>query len=96
MSSQVDLFLASSAENKVAGFAILKFLNALLFLPIAAFFLPANWQLLADILRPYWPLKVFWLAAAGKSYWPFLVAGLLVNLTMLTLLLKRFQKVVHR
>ena len=93
---QVALFLAAFAENKVAGFAMFKFLNSLLFIPIVAFFLPGNWQLLAGFLSPFWPLKVFWLAAQGQSYWPFLLAGLLVNLITLMLLLQRFQKVVHR
>ncbi|TMC87353.1 MAG: hypothetical protein E6J22_17545 [Chloroflexi bacterium] len=93
---QVALFLAAFAENKVAGFALFKFLNSLLFIPIVAFFLPGNWQLLAGFLSPFWPLKVFWLAAQGQSYWLFLLAGLLVNLITLMLLLQRFQKVVHR
>ena len=87
---------AAFAENKVAGFAMFKFLNSLLFIPIVAFFLPGNWQLLAGFLSPFCPLKVFWLAAQGQSYWPFLLAGLLVNLITLMLLLQRFQKVVHR
>lgn len=93
---QVALFLASFAENKVAGFAMFKFLNSLLFIPIVAFFLPGNWQLLAGFLSPFWSLKVFWLAAQGQSYWPYLLAGLFVNLITLMLLLQRFQKVVHR
>jgi fluoroquinolone transport system permease protein len=65
-------------------------------LPIVAFFLPGNWQLLAGILPPFWPLKVFWLAAQGQSYWPFLLASVLINLIALMLLLQCFQKVVHR
>lgn len=92
----VALFLASCAPNKVAGFALLKLLNAINMLPVAAFFIDSRWQLLAGIVPAYWPLKVFWLAAAGQGYGPYLVTGLAVNLLALALLLRRFQTVVHR
>lgn len=90
------LFLASFAENKVAGFALAKLLNAVGMVPVAAFFVKSDWQLLAGIVPAYWPLKVFWLAAEGTRYWAYFVAGLVINLVALALLLKRFKMVIHR
>jgi fluoroquinolone transport system permease protein len=96
ISPMMALFLAAFAANKVAGFAMLKLLNAVLILPVAAFFLPANVQWLVGIIPPFWPLKAFWLLVASQSDAFVLVIGLLVNLVALLLLLKRFTVVVHR
>jgi fluoroquinolone transport system permease protein len=92
----VALFLVGFAENKVAGFAMLKLLNGLLMLPIAAFFVEEPWQAFAGIIPAYWALKVFWLAAAGQSYGWFFAIGLAVNLAFLALLLRRFAAFVRR
>ena len=93
---QVALFLAAFSRNKVAGFAMLKLLNAILMLPIVAFFIPSNWQLLVGIIPAYWPLKAFWSAAGEHDYWLYLLVALLVNGVALVVLLKRFTVVVHR
>jgi fluoroquinolone transport system permease protein len=92
----VALFLVGFAENKVAGFAMLKLLNGLLMLPIAAFFVEEPWQVFAGVIPAYWALKVFWLAAAGQSYGWFFAIGLAVNLAFLALLLRRFAAFVRR
>jgi fluoroquinolone transport system permease protein len=92
----VALFLAGFAENKVAGFAILKLLNGVLMLPIAAFFVEERLQAVAGIIPAYWPLKVFWLAAAGHGYGWYLAAGFAANLALLALLLRRFAIFVRR
>lgn len=94
--SLMALFLAGFAANKVAGFALLKLLNAVLLLPIAAFFVESRWTLLAGIVPPYWPLKVFILTTKGQPYAVYLVVGLAINLLALALLLRRFKIVIHR
>jgi fluoroquinolone transport system permease protein len=90
------LFLAALAENKVAGFAMLKMLNGITVLPIVAYFIPSNWQWLAGIIPTFWPLKIFWSAVAGEAYWLYLLIGLIVNMTALLLLLRRWNTVMHR
>ena len=90
------LVLAAFAPNKVAGFALVKLLNAASMLPIAAFFIGTNWQLIAGVFPSYWPLKVFWLAAQGQPYGGYLALGLAVNLLALWLVWQRFKMVVHR
>jgi fluoroquinolone transport system permease protein len=89
---QIALVLALFAANKVAGFALLKVLNAVMMLPVAAYFAPLPWQWLAGLLPPYWPLKVFWLAAAGENYWLYWTIGLVVNLAAVALLLHWFAR----
>ena len=90
------LFLASFADNKVTGFAMMKMMNAVQVLPLVAYFLPMPAQLLAGVLPTYWPMKMVWLAAAGEPYWPYLVAGLFVNVVAVGWLMARFERVVHR
>jgi fluoroquinolone transport system permease protein len=90
------LFLASFAENKVAGLALTKMLGGVNMLPVVAYFLPPTWQPLAGIIPTYWPLKTFWLAATEETpLWPTLLLGLLINLLALALLLRRFDQIVH-
>jgi fluoroquinolone transport system permease protein len=90
------LALVAFAENKVAGFAVLKLVNGISMLPVAAYFMPAPWQLLAGIVPAFWPLKVFWLAAAGEIYWLYVLVGLAVNSAVILLLLRRFQWMVQQ
>lgn len=92
----VALFLASFAANKVVGLALLKLASAVMLLPAAAFFLPERWQFLAGVVPAFWPMKAFWLAAAGRSYWLYVVIGMLVHAVALVLLMRRFNIVVHR
>ncbi len=90
------LFLAAFAENKVAGLAMVKILNGLAALPIAAYFIEPPWQWLAGLVPMYWPLKIFWLADQGAAYGSYVLPGLLVNLAVAAMLLKRFKTVLHR
>lgn len=89
------LFLASFAENKVAGLALLKGVSTLLMLPMAAYFVPSNWQLLAGLIPTYWPLKLFWLVRGGGSYGGYFLVGLAFHLLLLIAFLRRFDRVVH-
>jgi fluoroquinolone transport system permease protein len=90
------LFLAAFAENKVAGLALVKFLNGLAVIPIGAYFIEPPWQWLSGVMPMYWPLKVFWLAVEGSAYGGYFAVGLGVNLLVLGLLLKRFNTILHR
>ncbi len=91
------LLLATFAANKVGGFALMKTLGSVFFIPAAAYFIPSGWQLLAGVVPTYWPLKAFWLAAEGsQTWWLYLVAGFAVNLAMLAVLLRRFNRNIYR
>ena len=69
------LVLATAAPNKVAGFAVMKVLNAVNLLPVASFFLPLPVQFVAGVLPPYWPMRALWSAVAGEEYGVYLAIG---------------------
>lgn len=92
----IALFLASFASNKVVGFALMKSMGGILVIPLAAYLFGDPWQLFFGILPTYWPIKVFWLAHEGAPYWHYFLIGVLYNLMLLWLLLKRFNRVMYR
>jgi fluoroquinolone transport system permease protein len=69
------LVLGAAAPNKVAGLALVKVLNGINLMPIAAFFVPLPLQLLAGVLPTYWPMRALWSAAEGDRYAVYLVCG---------------------
>jgi fluoroquinolone transport system permease protein len=90
------MFLAVFAENKITGLALTKVLNTIGMIPVLAYFVRSDWQLLAGIVPAYWPMKMVWLAVAGEPYAWYAAVGLVVNLAFLWLLLRRFNTVLHR
>ena len=91
------LFLPSFANNKVQGFALMKGAGILSYPPIIAYFLPLVWQWVMGIVPTYWPIKVFWMLAAGEKGWiPYFMVGVIYQAGMLTALLQRFKVVVGR
>jgi hypothetical protein len=89
------LVLVITAPNKVAGLAVVKVLNALNLLPIAAFFVPTPWQYAAGVLPPYWPMRALWSAAAGEPYAHFLGVGTVVGVTAVVLAAIVLEKRLH-
>ena len=89
------LFLAAFAENKVTGFALVKIVNTLAMVPIAAWFLRPPWQLAAGLVPTYWPMKMTWQAAAGGSWAVYALPGLAAYGLAIALLLRRFGRRVH-
>lgn len=90
------LYLVAFADNKVTGFAMMKLMNAVQILPLVAYFVPMPAQLLFGAIPSYWPMKIVWQAADGLPYAPYLVAGLAVNAASVGLLMRRFDRIVHR
>jgi fluoroquinolone transport system permease protein len=79
------LVLAVSAPNKVAGFAVVKVLNAMNLLPVVAYFVPPPGQFVAGIFPTYWPMRALWSAAVGEAYGAYLVLGAAVSVLALCL-----------
>jgi fluoroquinolone transport system permease protein len=86
------LVLAVAAPNKVAGFAVVKVLNALNLLPIVAYFVPRPVQFVAGIFPTYWPMRALWSAAVGEPYGLYLVFGSLVSVLALLLAARLFDR----
>jgi hypothetical protein len=86
------LILASAAPNKVAGFAVVKVLNGVNLVPIAAFFLPVPLQYIAGVVPTYWPMRALWSAAAGESYLVYLTIGAITAAIALGLAARVFER----
>ncbi len=90
------LVLAAFAENKVTGLAMIKILNSVNIIPIAAYFIDEPLQLLAGFLPIYWTMKITWLAVAGADYALYAMAGIVANTLLLWWLLRVFGRVMRR
>jgi len=91
------LFMGVFATNKVQGFAIVKASGVFIILPLVAYFVYMPWQLIFGLLPTYWPLKVYWLLDAGQSgAWIFILVGLAYQLLLISVLLRRFNRVMRR
>ena len=90
------LVLLRFAENKVAGFVVVKVANVVNLLPVAAFFLPGPVQWVAAALPTYWPLAAFWRFADGTEGAFILLAGFAVNAGWLALLATGLERRVLR
>ena len=93
----VALGLATCAENKVQGLALLKGSSVLLIAPIAAIFVPAPWQWALGVAPTFWPARLYWALGAGEpGWWIYLPAGLAYQALLLAVLLRRFERVMYR
>ncbi|KAA3648242.1 MAG: hypothetical protein DWQ07_04395 [Chloroflexi bacterium] len=97
MAPLFGLFLATFANNKVQGFAMMKGSGGVLFAPILAYFINNNWELAFGILPTYWPMKVYWLLEAGQGpVWPYVLVALVYQFALLAFLVRRFNKILYQ
>lgn len=73
------LVLMRFAEDKVAGFVVVKAANVVNLLPVVAFFFPGPVRWAAGVLPGYWPMAALWAWADGASGGALLIAGVAVN-----------------
>ncbi len=88
----IALILAAVAPNKVAGFAVVKVLNGINLIPIAAFFLPRPIQYVVGVLPTYWPMRALWSAVAHEEYLTYLVVGALTGALAVILTAAMFER----
>ena len=86
------LVLAIAAPNKVAGFAVVKVMNAVNLLPVVSYFVPLPLQFMAGIFPTYWPMRAFWSASAGEFCVAYLVIGTIVSALALALAVWLFDR----
>lgn len=90
------LLLASLAQNKVQGFALMKASSVALLPPLLAYFLPAPWPLLLGIVPTVWPARLFWAVQQETAVGGLLLAALLYQGALLLLLARAFRRVMTR
>jgi fluoroquinolone transport system permease protein len=86
------LVLAVAAPNKVAGFAVVKVLNAVNLLPLVAYFVPRPVQFAAGVFPTYWPMRALWSAAGGETSSGYLVLGGVASALALLLVAWLFER----
>jgi fluoroquinolone transport system permease protein len=97
MAPMLALFLASIAQNKIQGFALMKLSGVIFIAPVIAYFVPSTWQLAFGIVPTYWPMKVYWLLHAGETnVWLYVVVAVVYQLLVTVYFARRFYKVLHQ
>jgi fluoroquinolone transport system permease protein len=97
MAPMLALLLASFAQNKVQGFALMKLTGIVLFAPILAYFAPQGWELAFGIFPTYWPMKVYWLLYEGATnVWLYVFIAVVYQSLVTVFLARRFYKVLHQ
>jgi hypothetical protein len=86
----VTLAIVSFAPNKVAALAVMRVANALLALPILAFFATPTQALLAWPIPSFWQMKALWLAVDGQPFLWALALTLALNIALTLWLYRRF------
>ncbi|UXA20024.1 ABC transporter permease [Mycobacterium sp. SMC-4] len=85
------LLIITFAGNKIQGLAMIRALGMLIAgLPCLPWFIDSAWHLAFGVLPPYWAAKALWVAADHGTWWPYLLGGLVYNLTVMWLLFRRF------
>jgi len=89
--------IAVIAQNKVQGFAVMKASGLVLLPPMIAYFVQGPWHLLLALVPTYWPAMMLWTAVTGEpSFWFFWLVGLVYQMLLLALLVRRFNRVMRR
>lgn len=90
------LYLAAFANNKVQGFALAKANGFLTIPPLVAWLVEPPYEYLCGLVPTYWPVKLYWQMADGRSYLGYLIIAVAFELLVLWLLTKRFERVLSR
>lgn len=91
------LFYATVAENKVQGFAYGKFASVAGSAIIIGWFIGDPLQWLFGLFPPFLISKAYWMALAGQNlWWLALVLGIILQLAVIRVLTKHFNRVVRR
>mgnify|MGYP000250291115 CR=1 FL=1 len=91
------MFYATFAENKVQGFAISKFASFGGWFMLIGWFIVDPYQWLFSIFPPFLISKAYWMALGQSSWWiPTLLAGIVLQVAMVIVFIKQFQKAAYR
>ncbi|WP_163506800.1 ABC transporter permease [Fodinicola acaciae] len=89
----VALLMVSVAHNKVEGLAVMRGVGILVVgLPCLPFFIHNGWQFAFGVLPTYWPSAMFWAAARGETWWPYLLIGVAYHIALIVPLYRRFAR----
>jgi fluoroquinolone transport system permease protein len=89
----IGLPMSTLGRNKIEGLAVMRVVGIIVFtVPLLPFFfLDSPWQLAFGILPPYWPVRAFWSAMDGGTFWPYVLGGTAYLVLVDVLLLRWFR-----
>lgn len=92
-----SLFFASFAENRVQGFALMKFTGIGGFVIAGGWFVAEPLQYLFGLFPPFWVSKAYWMTLNGSTlWWAALGLGVGLQLALIAWLMRRFNNVIYR
>lgn len=81
--------------NKVQAVTAMKPVQAWGSMPALLYFAPTPWEWIGSIVAPlYYPIRLFWTAAAGAAEWWLVLPGLLLQGALIHWLLRRFRRIL--
>lgn len=90
------ILINNFAKNKVEGFAVVKGTGVLIMLPLAAFYIPEKFNLLAGIIPGYWPAmainKIVNPDFGFMPYWGYSLFGLVYIVVLIVAMYKKFSR----
>jgi fluoroquinolone transport system permease protein len=91
------LFYALFAQNKLQGFGMAKFTAVAGWTILIGWFLPAPYDWLMGIFPPYFVTKAYWMLLENDPNWIMsLAAGIITQLALIWLMVKRFNTQLAR
>ena len=88
----ITLLTVTFARNKVEGVTIMKMLNFLLFLPVAAFFVHSGWEYVFGIIPMYWTYKIIETVNDTGWFLGGLFTGIVLHLLFISFVFRVFIK----
>lgn len=90
------ILINAFAKNRVEGFALVKGSGILIMLPLLAFYIPEQFNLMAGIVPGYWPAmairKIVEPSFGIMPYWAYALVGLIYILILMKFLAGKFKK----
>ncbi len=88
----IVLSTVTFARNKIEGVTIMKFLNFLLFLPVAGFFVQPQWKFAFGIIPVFWSYQVMDTLNNTGLFLFYLSIGIVMHLALLSIIFREFAK----
>ncbi|MBN2609920.1 MAG: hypothetical protein JXB00_00015 [Bacteroidales bacterium] len=88
----ITLLTVTFARNKIEGVTLMKFLNFILFLPVAGFFVPVPWKFIFGVIPVFWSFRVLEVMGQNTTFLLSFAIGTLLHGLLLWLIFRIFIK----
>ena len=88
----ITLITVTFSRNKIEGVTMMKVLNLLLFIPVAAFFIHSPWKYIFGIIPVFWSFQTMEITANTGLFLLCFFTGILLHAGLLLYILKFFIK----